>query len=183
MRCFLGTKLDGSLIPEVSRVKDGFTKINADIKPVLDENLHFTVKFLGEIKQGRIKDIDVMKEVLEEFQPFKVELKGVGAFPSKDYIKVLWIGAGQGKKKFRQLMKRTDGRLGEEGFEEEKNKPVPHITVGRVKSGRNKGRIQSKIRKWEGKEFGKMMVEEVTLFESELKSEGPVYKKIKDYRL
>lgn len=183
MRCFLGTKIDEDIVTEVSRVRDSFSELDVDIKPVKDENLHLTTKFLGDINQSEISKIDAVKEVLDGFEPFRLVLKGVGVFPSMDYIKVLWVGAGEGRERYEELMGAVDDRLTGAGFDSEKNKPVAHVTIGRIKSGRNKDLIKSTIRKWEDKKFGTMMVDEVTLFESELRSGGPIYKKLKDYEI
>lgn len=175
--------VDESLVDEIREVKEAFEKTNADIKLVKDENLHFTVKFLGEIEEGGVEKVDRVKGVLDNFDPFQIELKGTGAFPSKDYIKVVWIGVGKGREKFKEMLELIDETLSREGFEREKNEPVPHLTIGRVKSGKNKDRIVSKLQKFQGKEMGGMEVNKVTLFESNLTSEGPVYKKLKQYRL
>lgn len=183
MRCFLGTKIDEGLVNPVSEAREQFEGLNADIKPVRGENLHLTVKFLGETKEEKVRKVDAVEEVLTNFEPFELELKDVGVFPSRDYIKVIWVGGGKGKKKFRDLMSTIDQRLTEKGFEKDENDPVPHVTIGRVKSGRNKQMIKSKLDDLQGERFGEMVVDNVTLFKSKLTSEGPVYEKIKEYRL
>ncbi|MFP4117046.1 MAG: RNA 2',3'-cyclic phosphodiesterase [Candidatus Aenigmatarchaeota archaeon] len=183
MRFFLGTKIDESLIKAVSKVRNSFRDLDADIKAVKDENLHLTVKFLGEIDEEELERIDCIREALADFQPFELELKDVGVFPSRDYIKVIWAGAGKGREKFAELMSEIENRTREEGFEKDENDPVPHVTIGRVKSGRNKQLIQSELDEWKGKTFGQMLVDRVTLFKSKLTPKGPVYEKIKDYEL
>lgn len=183
MRCFLGTKLDESLVDNVRQVKEAFRETNADIKFVRDENLHFTVKFLGEVEEGDVKNVDRVEEVLENYNPFQIELKGGGVFPSKDYIKVIWIGVGEGHEKFKEMLERIDKILSMEGFEEEKNEIVPHLTIGRVKSGKNKDRIVSKVNELQGEVMGEMKLDEVSLFKSNLTSEGPIYKRLENYEL
>ncbi len=183
MRCFLGTKIDEDLIEKVSDVRDSFGSIDADIKTVRDQNLHFTVKFLGEIDEDRAQRVDSIREALNDFKPFEVGLKDVGVFPSRDYIKVIWIGTGEGSERFEELMSKIEEKTRKEGFQKDENEPVPHVTIGRVKTGRNKELIQSELDKWKEKSFGRMLVDKVTLFKSELTSKGPVYEKIKDYGL
>lgn len=183
MRCFLGTELEDSLVPRISDVINSFTELDIDMKPVRDENLHLTVKFLGDISEERLKKVDAVEEVTDEIEPFEIELGGIGVFPSRDYIKVIWIGAGKGGKRFKELMRKVELKLSDKGFEKDKNDPVPHITIGRIKSGRNKESIKSKLDELNGKIFGTMPVDEISLFKSELTPEGPVYEKIKDYRL
>lgn len=183
MRCFLGTKIEDNLIPKASKVKNIFKKSGGDIKFVEDENLHFTVKFLGDMKKKETAKINTIKNILQDFEPFKIKLKGTGAFPSENYIKVIWIGLGKGHKKFKKLIQEIDRKLSEVGFEEEKNEIVPHLTIGRVKSGKNKEEIIKALNRTKKRELGEMEVNEVTLFKSNLTSEGPIYDKVRSYGL
>lgn len=183
MRCFLGTKIDEDLVPEVRDIKEKFKRTGGDIKFVEDENLHFTVKFLGDIGKDEIKEVDAVKEVVENFDPFEIGLVGTGVFPSLDYMKVIWIGVEDGKGEFTDLLQQIEDRLSEKGFEREKNEIVPHATIGRVKSGKNKKQVSSMVERLKGEKIGEMVVDKVTLFESELTPEGPIYKKLKNYTL
>lgn len=183
MRCFLGIKLNQSLVKEVREIKKVFRETGGDIKFVKDENLHFTVKFFGDIEPEEAKGVDKIKNVLEDFDPFRIELKGTGVFPSKDYIKVIWIGVGKGEEKFTNLLVNIDNVLYQAGFEREKNEIIPHLTVGRVKSGKNKKKITEKVDEFVGRKIGEMKVEGVTLFKSDLTPQGPVYEEMENYRL
>lgn len=183
MRCFLGVKLDQDLIPDVKDIKDELAETGGDIKLVEDENLHYTIKFLGDIREDDVEKIDKIKNELTGIQPFEIEVKGTGAFPTRDYIKVIWLGVGEGYDQFKVLMTRINDKLEDLGFREEDNDLIPHMTVGRVKSGKNKEEIKQKIGNLEDKTIGRVRIEKITLFQSNLKSSGPVYEKLKEYKL
>lgn len=183
MRCFLGIGLDEEVKDRVSKVKEGFKDINTDIKFVDDDNLHWTVKFLGDLDQNEINRVEPVKDVTSDFTSFNVELKGMGAFPSLDYIKVIWVGAGDGGSKLKRLIEEVDSKLQSEGFEPEDNEIVPHLTIGRMKSGRNKEKVKSKIEGLKGKRFGKMNINSIKLYKSELTPEGPIYDVLREFEL
>ena len=66
---------------------------NAQLKFVEPENLHFTLKFLGEISDTKAEDLTVMIEnKIRNYKPFKLSIKGTGFFPNPDYIRVIWLG-------------------------------------------------------------------------------------------
>jgi len=175
--------LEQKVVEKASRFRDELGDIEADTKTVRDENLHLTVKFLGEIDESRIGQVDSVQKAVEDVDPFELEIEGTGAFPSMDYIRVVWIGTGKGSERFREIISNAERTLVNEGFPENKNDPVPHATVCRVSSGRNKDAIRRTIEKWNKRSFGKMVVDRVSLFESKLTPTGPVYTKIKDYLL
>lgn len=175
MRCFLGIGVDGKLRDGIEGVQKKFEEAGADIKSVGRENLHWTVKFLGDVKENEIKQVDHIRNVLEDYVPFELEVRGVGVFPSMEYIKVIWIGAGEGRRKLKGLIEDIDQCLSEHGFEREKEETVPHITIGRMKSGKRKEGVKETVKELRDKKLGTMSVGNVKLFESELTPDGPVY--------
>ncbi len=183
MRCFLGVELTEEVKEKISPVLKDMEGIDGDIKTVDQENLHITVKFLGDIEESDIQRINPIEKITTDLDPFEVKMGGMRTFPSQDYIKVVWIDLKKGNEKFVELISRIENKLHEHGFSKDKNEPMPHATVARVKSGRNKEKIKSIIEKWKNSTFGDMVVDKVTLFQSELTPEGPVYERIKNYRL
>ncbi|MFP4045985.1 MAG: RNA 2',3'-cyclic phosphodiesterase [Candidatus Aenigmatarchaeota archaeon] len=183
MRCFLGVQLNENLLPNVKSIKDEIAETGGDIKLVEDENLHYTIKFLGDIREKDLEKIDKIEQEITDIDPFEIEIKDMGAFPTRDYIKVIWLGVGKGYDRFKKLMTRINDKLESLGFREEKNDLVPHMTIGRVKSGKNKEEIKHKIGNLEDKTIGRMRVERITLFQSNLTPGGPIYEKVKEYKL
>lgn len=181
MRCFLGVKLKPELLSNVKIAKKRFNETGGDIKLVEDENLHFTVKFLGEIDEDRAKDVKCVGNVLESYEPFDIEVKGCGVFPSRNYIKVIWLGVGEGGETFKKMISEIDLELSKVGFKPEENEIIPHLTLGRVKSGRAKNEILSCLGDIKEEKFGCMRVDNVSLFKSKLEKKGPVYTRLERY--
>ncbi len=166
MRCFIGAELPDS-------IKDLATSISKDIdgKRVERENIHITIKFLGEVNDA---DKIVNKlSFLNEYPSFNVKIHGVGFFPSKDRPRVVWIGVISND--FVDLMKNVDDALYPD-FPKERSY-VPHITIARVRKP-----IDTK--KFDDIGFlGEVKIEKVTLFRSRLLPTGPVYSKIHTWLL
>ncbi len=141
------------------------------VKWVELENLHFTIRFLGETEEDKIPNIiKIMDEVSQELSPFSISLKELGAFPSFKNPRVIWIGIEKGEKEMTNLFNKLEKKIIELGFKREEKDFSPHLTLGRVKE-----RI-----KWDEKWkinilYLEFLVEEITLFESQLTPQGPIY--------
>ena len=140
---------------------------------------HLTLKFLGDISENQLKEIEkVLADISGKTKKFQLELKGIGAFPSKDYIRVLWLGAGIGDEESLVLHEQIDDKLSSIGFEKEK-RYENHITLCRVKKVSDKNKLKEILAK--NISFGKFEASEIKLIKSDLTPTGPVYKTIRSY--
>jgi len=171
MRCFLAIELSKDIKEKLEELKSHFKM--KGIKLVEKENLHITVKFLGDIDKEiveKIKNLDL------SIKPVKSDIKYIGVFPNENYIRVIWVGATN----LISIFKEIDRKLSELGFKKEKDY-VPHITIGRVKFIENKKLLKNKIDKYKNVELGELEVKNIVLMKSELTREGPIYKVIKKW--
>lgn len=145
-----------------------------DLKLVEPANIHITLVFLGEISKERVEMIQQeMAEV--KFKPFEVELKGAGAFPSLNRINVIWIGIQKGEKELSEIFSQLESRLRKTGFQLDNRGFSPHITIARVRSGRNREKLANTISESKSMNFGAIQVESIKLKKSILTPEGPIY--------
>lgn len=173
---------DPDLISKIIRIQEEIISSNAKLKPVETENLHFTLKFLGEVEESRLELVKgVMDDILRDFQPFKMEIKSLGAFPTVSRPNVIWIGAGEGRELFIRIASELDRALSKLGFSRESRPIEPHLTIARVKGPL--GSLPDVIRKLSHVELGFLHVEEVKLKKSTLTREGPIYSDIYAVRL
>ena len=92
MRCFVALEFPEDLKTKIMELQEQLSSFDA--KLVEPKNLHFTLKFLGEINRTAIETVTQKLSVISgRFSPFSILLTGVGAFPSLSYIRVIWIGA------------------------------------------------------------------------------------------
>lgn len=176
MRVFIGINISEDLKPKIFQLQNKFS--NFDIKFVEPENLHFNLKFFREIEEDQLEKIKkILEEVSKQFEPFEIKITGLGAFPSKNYIRVIWLGVKDGYQIFTSLAETIENYLEAIGFEREK-RFIPHLTLGRVRSGRNKNELLILMRELENIEIGSMKIQKIKLFQSKLGPTGPIYEEV-----
>jgi 2'-5' RNA ligase len=168
MRCFFGIPLTKQVRASMVELQEQLKKSSTRMKLVEPENLHVTVKFLGELGAREVEKAKKNLETVDK-KGFQVKFTHVGAFPSQEYVKVLWVGVKEGKKQLEEV----HDALGQEP------NYVPHVTLARVKSKPDevvKDLLTEKI------DLG-MKVEKVQLIESLLSEKGPTYQKVFEIEL
>ncbi len=174
---------------------DELERTGAPLNMVDPNQLHMTVKFLGDTEEDIVDEIvDKTGFALEPYDPFKIDLKGTGAFPHLGFMKVVWIGSEVSSEETQtseneefDLLSDIAHRVEEElvplGFERDDREFSPHITVARVKGGKNKEKLKSTIEKYEEEDFTTWSVDRLTLKKSILKETGPEYHTVEEIHL
>ena len=143
------------------------------------ENVHLTLKFLGEVREEVLEDLcAVLEEVCAKHVPFDADLAGLGAFPSARRARVLWAGIGIGSDRLRSLAVDLDAALAPLGFEREERAYMPHLTLGRVRGRPVSFDLPPAARGDLG-----FRVRRVELTESTLSAKGAVYRTIRAFAL
>jgi len=179
MRCFVAVDLDRDLAKQVEEIQREISNLDVDVKFVDSENLHFTLRFLGEVNEDEIGVIKrSVEEGLKEIGVFKIKIQGLGYFGSSKHVRTLWLDINEGKDKFVKLMKNVNERLkiGEKNTS-------PHLTIGRVKSGKHRELLLNFINRSENVKVGEMIVKDVKLKSSALTRSGPAYSDLSVFKL
>ena len=156
----------------------------APLNMVSPEQIHITVKFLGDTEEDKIDDIfDKVNFALKEFEPFEIDVKGTGAFPHLGYMKVVWMGTEDPTGTLKNIAHRVEEELVPLGFEREDREFSPHITVARVKGGKNKNQLRETIESYEDTHFTSLRVNRLKLKKSILKKSGAEYTTLKEMYL
>ncbi|HIE58624.1 MAG TPA: RNA 2',3'-cyclic phosphodiesterase [Persephonella sp.] len=142
------------------------------------ENLHITYKFLGNIEVDRISSIkNAINKYLNKNIECNFEVKGIGAFPSIYTPKVVFLRVNDKSGVLEDIYYYIQSRLKNLGFEEDKKKFIPHITIKRPKEV-NVKKFYKKVKLFEDKIFVQISKIEINLIESILSPNGARYKKI-----
>ena len=177
MRCFIALDLPREAINEIKGIQEKIRKQNLFTgKFTEDENLHLTLKFLGEIDEETIEKI---KKILQKIKldSFEVSLGEIGAFSTR-FIKIIWIKL-EGKEVW-DLQKEIDEKLKDLFAPEARF--MSHVTIARVKSVPDKKALLEYIKNITPKKL-RFKVNEFFLKKSTLQSEGPVYEDLERYKL
>ncbi|MDG6898588.1 MAG: RNA 2',3'-cyclic phosphodiesterase [Nitrososphaerota archaeon] len=183
MRAFVALEIpDRGTLDNISALQGEISAAGADLKLVERENLHFTVKFLGEISDVEAKDAAAKLRALD-LNGADVTVKGVDAFPSPSRPTVIWVGLARGdEEKVNPIAAAAVHAL--EGIGEHDTRPfVAHITVARVRSGRNVGILASLLRASSERVFGSFRLAALKLVSSNLTPRGPIYTDLEVYPL
>lgn len=178
MRYFIAVNLPIDLKEKIRKATKNLQ--DKGLKKVAPEKLHLTLKFLREVNENKIEEVkEKLREI--EFERFSVGLKGTGCFPNMNFIKVFWLGIGEGRENLIGLQGEIDEKLSKINFKKEKKKFEPHLTIARVKFLQDKGKILEELKKIQLEE--NFEVNNFYLMESMLQKGGPKYKKIDSFKL
>lgn len=146
----------------------------ASIKLVDVENIHITLKFLGDIEDYQVEEVSqVIRDIT--FEPFEFTVEGVGVFPNLKRPKTIWAGISSGVDELVNLFNVVNGGLAKLGFERENRRFHPHLTIARVRGGQNRDSLVDALLGLEEMEFGKVQVDRIYLKKSVLTPRGPIY--------
>ncbi len=180
MRSFIAA---GEATPEVLSLVEGLKGIKADMKTVKPENIHLTLKFLGELSEGKVDEIHrALTDCLSPFSSFEISLRGVGVFPNVKRMRVIWVGFDKNKEKLVEMNHSIEGALEGIGFRRD-SRFHPHLTLARVKSPRGKEELISFIETHREISFGESRIESVELMKSTLTPKGPIYSTLRQVKL
>ncbi len=175
IRAFVGVRIDPKMTQKISEVQSQLKRSLMGIRWVVQENLHFTLKFLGAVEEEKITSvIKAVGQAVCSAQPFSLTAGGIGVFPDIRKPRVLWVGLeAQG---LQTLSQEVEAALEPLGFAPEKRGFKPHLTIGRWRNFAAKAqRLKEEIDHWKDQDFGQSTVEEVVIFQSILKPNGAVY--------
>jgi len=162
------------VIRNISNVQSMLAETGARLKLVKPENIHITVRFLGNIPPSQVDEIyNEMKNV--DFSPFQIEIKGVGVFPSVRRINVVWAGIRKGTDELQRIFDQLEPRLQKIGVKKETRGFSPHLTIARVRTSHRKAELIRCLKEIEDYEFGIVEAKCLRLKRSILKPQGPIY--------
>lgn len=173
LRAFVAVQL--SAPPPLVAVLSQLRQLGRAVKAMAAENLHVTLKFLGDTDSERIPEI---KQLLQESvagQPeFVVRLRGLGAFPHAGRPSVIWAGLLDAEP-LERMASELETRLEPLGYPAEARRFQPHLTLARVKAA-PPGELQSILLHHTTTDFGSAVICKVELIESELHPSGSRYR-------
>jgi len=135
VRTFIAVEMSPRVISRAGDLIDKLRVAAAEINWVRPQQLHLTLKFLGDVPDTETPDIcRVVHEVAAGFEPFEITLRGAGAFPKLDDPRTLWIGIEQGADELKELHAALDEAFKAKlGYAREHRGFHAHLTIGRVK--------------------------------------------------
>jgi len=182
-RLFVSIDLDG-LAEAIAAVQDRFEGASG-LNFVDPEQAHVTLKFLDDTDPDRLPQLtEELEAAVDEsgVAPFEARFGGLGAFPSEEYITVVWVGVREGGDVMIDLHEAIEDRTVAMGFDPEDHEFTPHVTIARMDHAGGKEHVQTVLRE-DDPTVGVLDVTDVRLTESVLTDDGPRYETLESFEL
>lgn len=152
-------------------------RTRADVKWVRLAGIHITLKFLGQISRELVDAIERdLTALFAEYSPVELTIRRLGAFPNLGKPRVVWAGIDDGSGALSSMANKVEAVLEPLGFEREKRKFSPHLTLGRVKSRSGMSELIDAVRQELDVTGPTFVATEAILFQSILKPSGAEYR-------
>lgn len=187
MRTFIAIELPKEIKGSLSEVQDKLKTSGADVKWVNPQNIHLTLKFLGEIDDKNLGKItQILEEITQDKNPYPLRLSSIGAFPKINFPRVIWVGIDKGGTETKEIANALEENVAKIGIPKEDRPFSCHITLGRVKSALNReGLVENlnNLTNYAEKLNLEFPVTKIILFKSTLTPKGPIYEALKEASL
>lgn len=187
MRAFIAIEFPKEIKDFLSGLQEQLKKSGADVKWVEPENIHLTLKFLGEIDEKKIeKIIQILEDIARNKDSFFIRLSTLGAFPKVNFPRIIWAGIDKGEQETKQIAKILEEKIEKIGIPKENRAFSSHITLGRTRSTLNRQNLVESLNNLVhnfGGENLEFLVTKITLFKSTLIPKGPIYEALKEVSL
>lgn len=186
MRAFIAIELPEETRDKLSALQQELKASGADVKWVRPENIHLTLKFLGEINE---KQVELIKGIIDtaagKRRAFRVRVSSLGAFPRIESPRVVWIDIEEGDEEVKGIAAELQENISWAGIPKEERPFSSHITIGRIRSPINRDKLVRCLK--DKTDLGGKNMEfyagKITLFKSTLTPKGPLYETLKEANL
>jgi 2'-5' RNA ligase len=176
IRTFVAIELPGPVRHRLAALADELADVLPSAKWVEPENIHLTLKFLGDVDDPDLYTVcKTAQQVAARFAPFEIAVAGVGAFPDAQRPRIIWGGVTAGGAELMALQGELDRAFSALGYPHEERPFTPHITLGRARRGFSDRRFAEAVEQQKGWRGGELLVEEILVFSSQLGPDGPTY--------
>ncbi len=196
MRAFIALDLPLNIKNAVSEIQGKLKALLPKISWTKPENLHITLKFLGEISPKQSGDIkQIITEVTKTTSVFKIKFETLSVFPDIKRPRLIWIGTNQVPPELKQIVEQLELKIARTGIPKENRQFSNHVTVGRIKNNIDPAELEEALNKVRGDLINRNLAlheslagqsatiigglefdaVRITLFQSTLGAAGPTY--------
>jgi len=177
MRLFIAVDIPEEIKDYLVTIRNKISSDFAKIRWVTKEQMHITLKFLGEVAETNLNKIRTCLNSVQ-YTKFDVKLSNIGVFPTENYIRVIWVGL-EPKDKIISLQQKVDYSL-KDLFKRERDFKV-HLTLARVKFVKDKKKLSEVLKSLKIDDLT-FTVNNFKLMKSTLTPKGPIYEELALYK-
>ncbi|UCG61276.1 MAG: RNA 2',3'-cyclic phosphodiesterase [Candidatus Zixiibacteriota bacterium] len=183
MRLFIALPLEPSVKDALGRNIALFKQKGGSVKWVKAENIHLTLRFLGETDENLVDEIKKqIDEAVNSHRQVKTSIATLGGFPNLNRPRVIWVGIEQNIEALSKMARDIEHRMRSLGFEKEKKQFKAHLTLGRVRHPKGLENLTDFLNDYRFEAIP-LCFDRVILFKSTLTPQGPIYDRLHEAKL
>jgi len=183
VRLFVAIELTHEVRDALQEVQNALGRAADGVRWVRPEQLHLTIKFLGEVPDGEVpRVVEAVARSAARSRPFEMQLTECGCFPPRGPVRIVWVGTHDRSGALQECVNAVEDEMEGIGFPKELRPFSPHLTIGRAKDGRSVGGVRTAVDDGKVKPV-RQSVGELTLMSSELSPKGPSYSVVTSVKL
>lgn len=187
MRTFIAIELPQEVKNVLVKLQGRLRKTGGDVKWVQPDNIHLTLKFLGEIDEKKLNKINlILDKIAGNNSCFQISFSTLGVFPKMSSPRIIWVGIEKGDMETKKIASELEEEIEKIGIAKEDRPFSSHITIGRVKSALNRQMLAQELNQLKdycAENKLQFKAERITLFKSTLLPVGAVYEPLKAINL
>ena len=180
MRLFIAIEIPESIRSAFAALLKDFRALAPQLKWVRPENLHVTLKFLGETGPAKLGPLQNALAGVRSAEPVNLEFRGLGFFPNEKRPRVFWAGT-QTSANLTPLAADIDQAVHTLGFPLEARSYAPHLTLARISLPILPPKLLQTINEKSSQSLGSLTTRQFHLIESKLKPAGAEYTTVQSF--
>jgi len=175
MRLFVAIELSEAVRKALSATQEKLKPQCPDVRWIQPEQLHLTVKFLGEVADGDVTGVSqAVEQAAAESKPFTMRTGECGCFPERGAVRIVWTRVDEEGGLLAGCVAAVEAQIEPLGFPREHRPFAAHLTIGRVRDDRSRGKLREVVQTHRGKEVEQDVLS-LTLMASALSPKGSTY--------
>jgi RNA 2',3'-cyclic 3'-phosphodiesterase len=185
VRAFIAVDPSDEVLRHLAETIRVLEKKTSGFRWVRPDAVHLTLRFLGEVEENVIDEIDTrLRQLVPSFAPIPLKASGLGFFPGPEKPRIVWAGLEGDVGHLADLQRRVDQAVSDLPVHEERDRGfTPHLTLARIPNFRGASGISAVLQAAPEASFGEFVVDRLFLYKSRLTPEGARYTKLKEYPL
>jgi 2'-5' RNA ligase len=181
VRLFVALQIPSAVLENLASLLASLRAITKEPRWVRAENLHVTLKFLGEVAEEKVAAIRSALGEVRSGEPVKLEFRGLGFFPNEKHPRAFWAGI-EVSPNLKTLSTDIEGAMEKLGIPREQREFSPHLTLARFERPRLPEALRKIIAENAQRDFGSLQTNEFHLIQSKLRPSGAEYTTLTSFR-
>lgn len=177
-RAFVAVEMPPEIKAALGELQQRLQAAGLKARWVRPENMHLTLKFLGDIDPAAVGEIATALKQAAAVGPFSLPVAAVGVFPDAGRPRVIWVGLDDAGGRLVGLQQSIDAALAGCGFAREQRPFRGHLTLARFRGAVGREPLQQVLQEFGRVEIGRLAVDGLVLFRSILRPAGPLYARL-----